>query len=232
MDWAVTARTTVPHVRDLIADRELETWALVDLSASMDFGTSQLEKRELAVAAVATVGFLTHRLGDRFGGLMCATRRSALAGAVRPARALRAAPGAAGRAGQALHEAHRSDLAGRWSRWPARSVRGLRVIVSDFLTPEDGETDSRLEPSWERAMRKLTAQHQVLAVEIVDPRELELPNIGVVLIGDPETGAVRESTPGGARSGRRSRRPHWRNGNEPGRPAQGRCRAPGPEDRP
>src|SRR6266545_4561535 len=56
MDWAVTARTTVLHVRDL--------------TASMDFGTSQLEKRELAVAAVATVGFLTHRLGDRFGGLM------------------------------------------------------------------------------------------------------------------------------------------------------------------
>lgn len=70
--------------------------------------------------------------------------------------------------------------------------RGLRVIVSDFLTPQDGEVAMQIEPSWERAMRKLTAQHQVLAVEIVDPRELELPNIGVVTIGDPETGEVRE----------------------------------------
>ena len=55
MDWAVTARTTVPHVRDVIADRELETWALVDLSPSMHFGTAALEKRDLAVAAVATM---------------------------------------------------------------------------------------------------------------------------------------------------------------------------------
>src|ERR687888_2344769 len=67
MDWAVTARTTTPHVRDMIADRELEAWALVDLSASMDFGTADLEKRDLAVAALGAVGVLTARLGDRFG---------------------------------------------------------------------------------------------------------------------------------------------------------------------
>ncbi len=68
MDWAVTARTTIPHVRDVIADRELETWALVDLSASMHFGTAAMEKRDLAVAAVATLGLLTFQVGDRFGG--------------------------------------------------------------------------------------------------------------------------------------------------------------------
>lgn len=193
MDWAVTARTTIPHVRDLIADRELETWALVDLSGSMDFGTSQLEKRELAVAAVATVGFLTHRLGDRFGGLML--RDSALRRW--PARSGRLALYGLLRALLAEQmgdqEAHRSDLAAALeSMARTQRKRGLRVVVSDFLTPQDGEVDSRLEPSWERAMRKLTAQHQVLAVEIVDPRELELPNIGVVTIGDPETGEVRE----------------------------------------
>ncbi len=194
MDWAVTARTTIPHVRDLIADRELETWAMVDLSGSMNFGTSTLEKRELAVAAVATVGFLTHRLGDRFGGLMlrdsslrrwpARSGRLALYGLL---RALLAEQFTAEQAAQ------RSDLsAALESMARTQRKRGLRVIVSDFLTPEDGEIDSRLEPSWERAMRKLTAQHQVLAVEIVDPRELELPNIGVVMIGDPETGQVRE----------------------------------------
>jgi len=194
MDWAVTARTTIPHVRDLIADRELETWALVDLSGSMDFGTSTLEKRELAVAAVATVGFLTHRLGDRFGGLML--RDSTLRRW--PARSGRLALYGLLRALLAEQfsgdeEAHRSDLAAALeSMARTQRKRGLRVIVSDFLTPQDGEVASQIEPSWERAMRKLTAQHQVLAVEIVDPRELELPNIGVVTIGDPETGEVRE----------------------------------------
>nr|BFE79739.1 hypothetical protein GCM10020093_023400 [Planobispora longispora] len=67
MDWAVTARTSVPHVKDLIADRELETWVLADLSPSMDFGTAAVEKRDLVVAAVGAIGFLTARVGNRFG---------------------------------------------------------------------------------------------------------------------------------------------------------------------
>src|SRR5919205_3198059 len=59
MDWAVTARTTVPHIRDTVADRELETQLVVDLSASLDFGTAACTKRDLAVAAVAAVAYLT-----------------------------------------------------------------------------------------------------------------------------------------------------------------------------
>ena len=70
MDWAVTARTTIPHVRDTIADRELETWVVVDRSASLDFGTAQFEKRDLALAMVAAVGFLTSRAGNRVGALV------------------------------------------------------------------------------------------------------------------------------------------------------------------
>ncbi|MET8067685.1 DUF58 domain-containing protein, partial [Micromonospora sp. NPDC005313] len=67
MDWAVTARTTVPHVREVDADRELTTWLLVDASPSMEYGTSTLDKRELAVAAVAAIGFLTAGVGNRLG---------------------------------------------------------------------------------------------------------------------------------------------------------------------
>ncbi len=67
MDWAVTARTAVPHVREVDADRELTTWLLVDATPSMDFGTAELEKRELAVAATAAVGFLTAGSGNRIG---------------------------------------------------------------------------------------------------------------------------------------------------------------------
>ena len=67
MDWAVTARTTTPHIRQTIADRELETWLVVDLSPSMDFGTALTEKRELVLAAITTVVHLTVRGGNRVG---------------------------------------------------------------------------------------------------------------------------------------------------------------------
>lgn len=70
MDWPVTARTTVPHVRQTIADRELETWLVVDVSASMDFGTARSEKRELALAAITAIAHLTVRGGNRIGAVV------------------------------------------------------------------------------------------------------------------------------------------------------------------
>ncbi|MFP5346231.1 MAG: DUF58 domain-containing protein [Actinomycetes bacterium] len=183
IDWAVTARTTHPHVRDVVADRELETWALVDLSPSMDFGTAARDKRELAVAAVATIGVLTQRVGDRFGGYV-----------IRDG-GLRRWPARSGRT--ALYSLLRSlleapaadappvpvDLATAISALAAgQPRRGLRVVVSDFLEP----------PAWERPMRMLAARHQVLAVEVRDPRERELPDVGVVELVDPETGDLLE----------------------------------------
>src|SRR6201997_481549 len=70
MDWAVTARTTHPHVRQMIADRELETWMVVDMSASLDFGTTVCEKRDLAVAAAAAITYLNSGGGNRIGALV------------------------------------------------------------------------------------------------------------------------------------------------------------------
>jgi uncharacterized protein (DUF58 family) len=70
MDWAVTARTTHPHVRQMIADRELETWLVVDLSASLDFGTAVCEKRDVAVAAAAAITFLNSGGGNRLGAVV------------------------------------------------------------------------------------------------------------------------------------------------------------------
>lgn len=70
MDWSVTARTTTPHVRQMIADRELETWLVVDMSASLDFGTAVCEKRDLAVAAAAAISFLNSGGGNRLGALI------------------------------------------------------------------------------------------------------------------------------------------------------------------
>ena len=182
MDWAVTARTTVPHVRDPVADRELETWAVVDCSASLDFGTANCEKRDLTLAAVAAVGFMTTRTGNRFGALV-----------VRPDGVTRIPPRSGRQPLMAL--LHRlatrervdgggaTDLgAAISSHLVARSRRGLAVVVSDFLSA----------PGWERPLTGLAARHQVLAVEVVDPRELELPNVGYLTLVDPETGRRME----------------------------------------
>ncbi|MER7545645.1 DUF58 domain-containing protein [Actinomadura sp.] len=206
MDWAVTARTTTPHVRDLVADHELEAWALVDLTPSMDFGTGTMIKRDLAVAALAAVGFLTVRLGDRAGAYLLhadGMRRW-------PARTGKAALYALLQAvldAQSVHDgAHRADTA-RTAAAPrdlaaaitslhrGQTRRGLRVIISDFLAPDGADPapagqDGR--PDWERPLRRLAARHQVLAVEIIDPRELDLPDVGLVEMADPETGTVHE----------------------------------------
>ncbi|GAA4602003.1 DUF58 domain-containing protein [Actinoallomurus liliacearum] len=190
MDWAVTARTTVPHVRDLIADHELETWALVDMSPSMDFGTARMTKRDLAVAALAAVGFLTARLGDRLGAYIMH------GGPVRrwPARTGRAATYALL---QALLDTPRASggapgprLAEGISGLARGQVkRGLRVVISDFL---DGQESAGGELAWQRPLRRLAARNQVIAVEIIDPRELDLPAVGPVMMTDPETGETRE----------------------------------------
>ncbi|MDR8409407.1 DUF58 domain-containing protein [Nonomuraea sp. 3-1Str] len=192
MDWAVTARTTVPHVRDLIADRELETWALADLSPSMDFGTADTDKRDLVVAAIGAIGFLSSRMGDRFGALVlhdeyihrmpARTGRPALYGLL---HSLMDAP-----RGRPVPDA--PDLAESIDVLAAtRRRRGMRVVVSDFLDARP-ELDPAAERPWERPIRRLAARHQVLAVEVIDPRELELPDVGRVAFADPETGNVRE----------------------------------------
>jgi len=181
MDWAVTARTVSPHVRETIAERELTVWVLVDATPSMDFGTADLEKRELAVAAVAAVGFLTAGAGNRLGAEVLTsagvrrfparTGRAHLVGLLRKLLDTpRGAPGAAPRLGDSLDGLTR-----------ALRRRGLVVVVSDFL--DDG---------WAPALRRLAARQQVIAVEVTDPRELTLPDVGVLTVVDPETGRRRD----------------------------------------
>ena len=182
MDWAVTARTTVPHVRQTIADRELETWAVVDLSPSLDFGTARCEKRDLVIASVAAMAHLTGRGGNRFGAVVTTGdhvhRIPARSGGVHTTALLRklvALPRA--------ERGRRGDLAAALEalRRPPRR-RGFAVVVSDFL----GDLD------WERSMRALAVRHDVLAVEVLDPLELELPSVGLLTLTDPESGALLE----------------------------------------
>jgi uncharacterized protein (DUF58 family) len=189
IDWAVTARTMTPHVRDTMSDRELEVWGLLDVTPSMNWGTEGVTKRDLGIAAIATIGFLSQRMGDRFGGYI-----------MRP-ETLRRLPARSGRSAlyallrKMLQEPFVADHAAggmtlaqaieQLSRTQRR--RGLRVVVSDFLSPGDHELDPNVEPDWERAMRRLAVRNQVLAIEVVDRREVEFPDVGDMLIRDPET---------------------------------------------
>ncbi|MBB2946355.1 uncharacterized protein (DUF58 family) [Actinoplanes lutulentus] len=193
MDWAVTARTTTPHVRTVDADRELSTWVLVDASASMDFGTADFEKRELAVASVATVGFLTAGAGNRLGahlmtpdGIRRFPARGGRTHLLGMLRTLLAAPRSAPATDQialaaAIDGLHR-----------AAPRRGLVVVVSDFLEGLDDDGLGPGAPAWELPLRRLAARHQVLAVRVGDLREQELPDVGLLALVDPETGRRRE----------------------------------------
>lgn len=198
MDWPVTARTTLPHVRRTVADRELETWMAVDLSASLDFGTAQGLKRDLVVAAAAAIAHLTVRGGNRIGAVV---GTGAPASGSPSTRRLPARPGR--KEAQGLVRAiaatqvrpGRSDLGALvdlLNRPPRR--RGVAVVISDFLAPTQ---------QWARPVRKLAVRHDVLAVEVVDPRELELPDVGVLTVVDPETGELHEVQTADARLRRR-----------------------------
>ncbi|SRX95484.1 hypothetical protein [Mycobacterium leprae TN] [Mycobacterium shimoidei] len=184
MDWAVTARTTHPHVRQMIADRELETWLVVDMSASLDFGTTVCEKRDLAVAAAAAITFLNSGGGNRLGALIDN-------GAQRirvPARSGRQHEHTLLRTIATAPKAPvgvRGDLAASIDalRRPERR-RGMAVIISDFLGPIN----------WTRPLRAIAARHEVLGIEVLDPRDVELPDVGDVILQDAESGVTREFT--------------------------------------
>jgi uncharacterized protein (DUF58 family) len=189
MDWAVTARTTIPHVRDTIADRELEVWALLDVTPSMNWGTGGVTKRDLGIAAIATIGFLSQKVGDRFGGVLMdpaglkrIPARSGRMALYALLRRMLTSPIVADNTEGAMDLAQGIEQLARTQR-----RRGLRVVVSDFLTTGDTELDPSVETSWERPLRKLGVRNQVMCVETVDLRELEFPDVGEILIHDPET---------------------------------------------
>ena len=179
MDWNVTARMVEPHVRESIADRELETTVLVDLTKSLDFGTSQHTKAELAVAAVAAIGMLTDRTGNRLGAIINdgdrlhdirpGSGRRHLMAVLHRLATTEPQPGDSGLS-QGLHR-----LAGPGHRG------GLAVVVSDLLRP-----------GWTEPLRAVTLRHETLVIEVVDPRELELPNVGLIELADSRTGRVVE----------------------------------------
>ena len=178
MDWNVTARTGEPHVRDELAERVLVTWLVLDTSVSMQFGTADRRKADVAEGVALAIGHVATRRGNRLGALTFGDSeprvlppRQGRVGLLGLLTALRGEPDETRVGPTSL------GLAVKKAGGLARQ-RSLVVVVSDFRGPLD----------WRRPLLELAGRHDVVAVEIRDPREQELPNAGELWLVDPETG--------------------------------------------
>jgi uncharacterized protein (DUF58 family) len=183
LDAAASARTGTPHVRLHVPERALTTWIVLDLSPSMAFGTGRRLKADVAEGAALVFG----RLGVRRAGSVGLIGFGAGEPRVLPPRGSK--PGmvalrrllAEGVADDGRHDPHAlADalaLAGRLAGPP-----GLVVVITDFRDQE----------GWERPLGSLRIRHSVLGIEVLDPRESELPKVGHLMLVDPETGARLE----------------------------------------
>ncbi len=180
IDWNVTARMDTPYVREYVEDREITAWFLLDLSPSVDFGTVDTErvKRTVLTDFVATLARLLTRRGNRVGAMFYGSTVERII----PAR---------GGRDQVLRliddllrhprlaNAPFTDLSPLFDAGQ-RTIkrRSLVFIVSDFISA----------PGWERPLSLLNRRHEVVAVRLLDPREIELPDVGALIMEDAETG--------------------------------------------
>ncbi|MEE4025992.1 DUF58 domain-containing protein [Gordonia sp. PKS22-38] len=187
IDWNITARSVDMHVWRPRADNQLDTWVLLDLSPSMAFGTVTGEKRDLAAQVVWAIGELTDAPGNRMGiatlspdGISWGRPDRSRFAAHRCARLLDAVDHREGTAPPL------ADAVDAFARRYRRT--GLRIVISDFIDP-DGRHEEPFD--WQLPLRHLAARHDVIAVEVTDPRERELPDVGSVVLADPESGRQR-----------------------------------------
>jgi uncharacterized protein (DUF58 family) len=181
IDWNVTARLQVPYVRQYTEDRELSAWFLLDLSGSVDFGSKDRTKLAVSAAFVATLARVLTRHGNRVGALLYSQQVDAL---LKPATSrlhvlnlltrMRTRP--ARRSGRAATETSLADLLMTAERSIQR--RSLVFVVSDFIST----------PGWPDALARLGRRHEVIAVRLYDPVEMQLPDVGLVTLEDAETG--------------------------------------------
>jgi uncharacterized protein (DUF58 family) len=180
IDWNVTARMAAPYIRQYYEEREITAWFLLDLSPSVDFGPTDSLKRDGLVDFVAVLARLLTRHGNRVGAILYDSQIE------------RIIPPASGR----LHVLRMIDDLINQPRLPAAPFtdlsilldtalnivrrRSLVFVVSDFISV----------PGWERPLGVLNRRHEVLAVRLWDPREQELPDIGLVPMADAETGEL------------------------------------------
>ena len=178
IDWNVTARTGEPHVRVDLAERVLVTWLVLDTSASMQFGTADRRKADVAEGVAVAVGHLATRRGNRLG-IVTFGGRASLAIPPRQGRVGLVGLLATLRGEPAVEGAGATSLGDALARTGALArQRSLVMVVSDFRGAGD----------WRRPLLELGGRHDVVAVELRDPREEELPKVGLLYLVDPETG--------------------------------------------
>jgi uncharacterized protein (DUF58 family) len=178
IDWNVTARMDSPYVRQYTEDREITAWFLLDLSPSMDFGSIKSLKRSALVDLVATLTRLLTRHGNRVGAMFYGGRVErtipAHGGQVQVLRLINDLL-----KHPQLPSAPFTDLSPLLEAGlHAIKRRSLIFIISDFIST----------PGWERRLSLLNQRHEVVAIRLWDPREVEMPDIGPVIMEDAETG--------------------------------------------
>jgi len=180
IDWNVTARMDTPYVRQYHEDRELTAWFLLDMSPSVDFGTlqTQIEKRTMLIDFVTVTSRLLTRHGNRVGAMMFGSRlqhtvpaRGGRLQVLRLVNDMLKQP----RLPNAPFTNLKSFLSGALNSLKRRS---LVFVISDFIS----------ESGWEASLSLLNQRHEVLAIRLYDPREVDLPDIGMVMMEDAETG--------------------------------------------
>ena len=178
IDWNVTARMDAPYVRQYMEDREITAWFLLDLSPSMAFGALDRPKESVIVDLVGVLARLLTRNGNRIGAILYDNNVELVVpprgGRPQVLRLINDIQRQQSSAGGSM-----TDLAKLLeSSFNSIKRRSLVLLVSDFIC----------QPGWERAMDRLNRKHELLAVRVWDPRELDLPDVGVVLVEDSETG--------------------------------------------
>jgi uncharacterized protein (DUF58 family) len=180
IDWNVTARMATPYVREFLEDREITAWFLLDLSPSVDFGTVESErlKRSVLVDVVTTLARVLTRHGNRVGAVFYGAEVErtipARSGRIQVLRLINDLQTHPRRSSAPFTDLSVLLEAGR--RWI--KGRSLVFVVSDFISA----------PGWERALEGLTRRHEVIAIRLFDRREVELPDVGPMLMDDAETG--------------------------------------------
>jgi len=178
IDWNVTARTREPHVRVNVAERAVETWLLLDTSASMTFGTADRRKWDVAEGVALSVGHFAVRRGNRLALATFGDHNPSVSPARQGNRGLLALLLALRREPE-LEPAGPTSLGAALARIGGLARRrAVIVVVSDFRGPRD----------WRARLLHLASRHDVVAVEIRDPREQELPDVGDLWLVDPESG--------------------------------------------
>ena len=178
IDWNVTARMDTPYVRQYVEDREITAWFLLDLSPSVDFGTAQSLKRTVLIDFVATLARLLTRHGNRVGAIFYDSRIEKVV----PARGGRvqvlALVNDLLKQPQLQHAPFTNLTPLLQGGLNAIRRRSMVFVISDFISA----------PGWERPLALLNRRHEVLAVRLWDPREMQLPDVGPIYMEDAETG--------------------------------------------